>query len=87
MDLEKALRPAYRKCYVDAFKKNPNAEGTIQIAVNVDGRGRMSSARPTQKSELGDAALDCMVKATKAIKFDLGSCPQKTLTIVHKYPR
>jgi hypothetical protein len=86
-EVEKALRPAYRKCYVEGFKKNPNLEGTVRIAVNVDAHGKISSVKAIEPYQLDAPAVACMVKATKAHKFDVSTCPQKTLTIVHKYPR
>jgi hypothetical protein len=86
-EFEKALRPAFRKCYVDAFKKNPNLEGTIRMAVNVDGRGKITSVKAMDPVELDAPAVACMVKATKTQKFDVWACASKTLTIVHKYPR
>jgi hypothetical protein len=89
MAFEQSLRPKLKKCWLDAANKKPNEKiiGSIKFVVEIDGAGKIASARQVDKSELPAPVVQCMNKAFKAEKIDTGKCTFKTLTVVEKFPR
>jgi hypothetical protein len=86
VDFEKRARPKLKDCYREGKKKDPNLEGTVRIAVDVNMLGKITSTKIAQKT-LPDPVAQCMLKVVKATPFpEAGKCPGKSLTIPIQFP-
>ncbi len=86
VDLEKQVRPQLKECYREGKKKEPNLEGTVRLAIDVDTLGKVRTVKIEEKT-LPDPVAQCMLKAVKAApKTQLAKCPGKTITIPVTFP-
>lgn len=86
VDFEKRARPKLKECYATGKKKDPNLQGTVRVAVEIDTTGKWKSTKITEKT-LPDPVADCMLKVVKATPLpDAAKCPAKTLTIPMTFP-
>jgi TonB family protein len=81
------VRPELKACYREGKKKEPNLEGTVRIAIEVDTLGKVKTTKIVEKT-LPDKVAQCMLKAVKAApKTELSEkCPGKSLTIPVTFP-
>jgi len=86
VDFEKRARPKLKDCYATGKKKDPNLQGTVKIAVEIDTAGKVKGIKITEKT-LPDPVAQCMLKVVKATPLpEASKCPGKTLTIPVTFP-
>ena len=86
VDFEKRARPKIKECYRKAKEKTPDLKGTIRIAVDIDGLGKVRGTKITEKT-LPDPVASCMLAAVKGTPLpEAAKCPGKTLTIPVSFP-
>jgi hypothetical protein len=86
VDFEKRARPKLKDCYATGKKKDPNLQGTVKIAVEIDTAGKVKGIKITEKT-LPDPVAQCMLKVVKATALpEASKCPGKTLTIPVTFP-
>ncbi|HSO38836.1 MAG TPA: AgmX/PglI C-terminal domain-containing protein [Labilithrix sp.] len=86
VDFEKRARPKLKDCYATGKKKDPNLQGTVKIAVEIDPAGKVKGIKITEKT-LPDPVAQCMLKVVKATPLpEASKCPAKTLTIPVTFP-
>ena len=86
VDFEKRARPKLKECYATGKKKDPNLQGTVRLAVEIDTAGKVKGIKITEKT-LPDPVAQCMLKVLKATPLpDASKCPAKTLTIPLTFP-
>lgn len=84
--LEKRVRPKLQACYREGKKKNPNLEGKVRLAIDVDTLGKIHATKVVEKT-LPDAVANCMLKALKAEPFaEADKCPGKAVIIPIQFP-
>jgi len=83
---ERRARPKMKECYATGKKKDPNLQGTVRIAVEIDTAGKVKGTKITEKT-LPDAVAQCMLKVVKATPLpEASKCPGKTFTIPVTFP-
>jgi hypothetical protein len=86
VDFEKRARPKLKECYATGKKKDPNLQGTVKIAVEIDPGGKVKGIKITEKT-LPEPVAQCMLKAVKGTPLpEASKCPAKTLTIPVTFP-
>jgi hypothetical protein len=86
VDFEKRARPKLKDCYATGKKKDANLQGTVKLAVEIDGLGKVKTIKITEKT-LPEAVAQCMLKVVKSTPLPESSkCPSKTLTIPMTFP-
>ena len=86
VDFEKRARPKLKDCYASGKKKDPNLQGTVKIAVEIDPAGKVKAIKITAKT-LPDPVAQCMLKVVKATPLpEASKCPAKTFTIPMTFP-
>lgn len=86
VDFEKRARPKLKECYATGKKKEPNLQGTVKLAVEIDTTGKVKGIKITEKT-LPDPVAQCMLKALKATPLpEASKCPGKTFTIPVTFP-
>lgn len=86
VDFEKRNRDKLKECYREGKKKDPNLEGTVRLAVSIDGKGAVKSIKITEKT-LPDAVANCMLGVLKKAPFaESKKCPDKNITIPMTFP-
>lgn len=86
IDFERRARPKMKDCYAIGKKKDPNLQGTVRIAVEIDSSGKVKGTKITEKT-LPDPVAQCMLKVVKTTPLpEASKCPGKTLTIPMTFP-
>ncbi len=86
VDFEKRARPKLKECYATGKKKDPNLQGTVKLAVEIDPGGKVKGIKITEKT-LPEAVAQCMLKAVKSTPLpEASKCAAKTLTIPATFP-
>jgi len=86
VDFEKRARPKLKDCYATGKKKDPNLQGTVKLAVEIDTAGKVKGIKITEKT-LPDPVAQCMLKVLKATPLpEASKCPGKTFTIPVTFP-
>jgi predicted small lipoprotein YifL len=86
VDFEKRARPKLKDCYASGKKKDPNLQGSVKIAVEIDPSGKVKGFKIVEKT-LPDPVAQCMLKVVKGTPLpEASKCPAKTLTIPVTFP-
>ncbi len=86
VDFEKRARPKIKECYREGKKKEPDLKGTIKIALEVDGLGKIRGPKIVETT-LPKPVSACMLKAVKETPLpEAAKCPNKTVTIPVTFP-
>jgi hypothetical protein len=73
------MRPAFRACYNDTLKSNPDVFGSVRISAQVGARGEVRSATPSA-SDLPPAVVACVVRRVKTGHFEPPQGAHATVT-------
>ncbi len=86
VDFEKRARPKLKDCYAAGKKKNPDLQGTVKIAVNINTLGKIKGIKIVEKT-LPEPVAQCMLKVVKATPLpEASKCYGRTLTIPVTFP-
>ena len=64
-----AMRPDFRRCYVDALDYDAHLAGAVMIEVKVDATGAVTSAGAKGTPTLPQVIIDCVSKRLAQAKF------------------
>jgi hypothetical protein len=88
VDFERRARPKLKDCYAVAKKSEPNLEGTVKMALEINTRGKIKSIKVVEKT-LPESVAQCMLKVLKTTPLsdaDAAKCAGKTFTIPVTFP-
>jgi hypothetical protein len=64
------MRPAFRACFQKGLDQNPDAQGSIRLAIKVGPGGEVSSVSATPSGNLPPGVVDCVTNRAKRAQFD-----------------
>jgi hypothetical protein len=65
-----AMRPAFRACFQKGLDQNPDAQGSIRLAIKVGPGGEVSGVSATPSGNLPPGVVDCVTTRAKRAQFD-----------------
>ncbi len=65
-----AMRPAFRACFQKGLDQNPDAQGSVRLAIKVGPGGEVSSVQATPSGNLPPGVVDCVTTRAKRAQFD-----------------
>jgi hypothetical protein len=65
----RAMRGQIRRCYEDALKNDPKAEGVVKMQIKVDPDGEVTAAKPVGDTSLPSGVVGCISGLLKTAKF------------------
>lgn len=65
-----AMRPAFRACFQKGLDQNPDAQGSIRLAIKVGPGGEVSGVTATPSGNLPPSVVDCVSTRAKRAQFD-----------------
>ncbi len=65
-----AMRPAFRACFQKGLDTNPDAQGSIRLAIKVGPGGEVSSVSATPSGNLPPGVVECVTTRAKRAQFD-----------------
>jgi hypothetical protein len=65
-----AMRPAFRACFQKGLDQNPDAQGSIRLAIKVGPGGEVSGVSATPSGNLPPGVVDCVTARAKRAQFD-----------------
>jgi hypothetical protein len=65
-----AMRPAFRACFQKGLDQNPDAQGSIRLAIRVGPGGEVSGVTATPSGNLPPGVVDCVSTRAKRASFD-----------------
>jgi hypothetical protein len=65
-----AMRPAFRACFQKGLDQNPDAQGSIRLAIKVGPGGEVSNVTATPSGNLPPGVVDCVTTRAKRAQFD-----------------
>ena len=65
-----AMRPAFRACFQKGLDQNPDAQGSIRLAIKVGPGGEVASVSATPSGNLPPGVVDCVTTRAKRAQFD-----------------
>lgn len=65
-----AMRAAFRACYQRGLDQNPDAQGSIRLAIRVGPGGEVSNVTATPSGNLPPGVVDCVTARARRAQFD-----------------
>jgi outer membrane biosynthesis protein TonB len=65
-----AMRPAFRACFQKGLDQNPDAQGSIRLAIKVGPGGEVSGVTATPSGNLPPSVVDCVSTRARRAQFD-----------------
>ena len=65
-----AMRAAFRACYQKGLDVNPDAQGSVRLAIKVGPGGEVSSVSAVPSGNLPGSVVDCISARARRAQFD-----------------
>ncbi|HTQ04112.1 MAG TPA: AgmX/PglI C-terminal domain-containing protein [Polyangiaceae bacterium] len=65
-----AMRPAFRACFQKGLDQNPDAQGSVRLAIKVGPGGEVANVQATPSGNLPPGVVDCVTARAKHAQFD-----------------